>query len=146
VVDATLVRFAVISLGTYALDLAVLTALHGGLGWPLPAALTLGYAVAFGTNYLLNRSLNFRSREPIGPESLRYVGVVTVNFVVFLLGVTTLLAALGVPYQPARLAAGACEGVFTYAAMRWFVFSRARSTASAAAAPAPRPRAGRAAR
>ncbi|QIG45504.1 GtrA family protein [Nocardioides anomalus] len=145
-VDATLVRFAVISLGTYALDLAVLTALHGGLGWPLPLALSTGYAVAFATNYLLNRVLNFRSREPIGPESLRYVVVVAVNFAVFLLGGTTLLAALGVPYQPARLVAGACEGVFTYCAMRWFVFSRDRSTGSTAEAPGSRRPTGRAAR
>jgi putative flippase GtrA len=124
--DATMVRFVVISGFTYALDLAILTALHGGLGWPLPLAITIGYAVAFTTNYLLNRVLNFRSHEPIGPESLRYAAVVAVNFTVVLLGVTTLLAEVGVPYQPARLAAGACEGVFIYCAMRWFVFDRQR--------------------
>ena len=121
-----MVRFAVISGATYALDLAILTALHGGLDWPLPLAITIGYAVAFTTNYLLNRVLNFRSHEPIGPESLRYAAVVAVNFSVVLLGVTTLLAEVGVPYQPARLAAGACEGVFIYCAMRWFVFDRQR--------------------
>lgn len=125
-VDATMVRFAVISLGTYALDLAVLTALHGGLGWPLPLAVTLGYAVAFGLNFALNKRLNFRSHAPVGPEAVRYAGVVAVNFVVLLLGVTTLLAQAGVPYQPARLVAGACEGVFLYCAMRWFVFHRER--------------------
>ena len=121
-----MVRFAIISGFTYALDLAILTALHGGLGWPLQVAVTIGYAVAFTTNYLLNRVLNFRSHAPIGPESLRYAGVVVVNFTVFLLGVTTLLAALGVPYQLARIAAGGCEGVFIYCAMRWFVFARSR--------------------
>ena len=121
-----MVRFVVISGFTYALDLAILTALHGGLGWPLPLAITIGYAVAFTTNYLLSRVLNFRSHEPIGPESLRYAAVVAVNFTVVLLGVTTLLAEVGVPYQPARLAAGACEGVFIYSAMRWFVFDRQR--------------------
>lgn len=125
-VDPTVVRFAVISLGTYALDLAVLTALHGGLGWPLPLAVTVGYAVAFSLNFVLNKLLNFRSHAPVGPEAVRYAGVVAVNFVVLLLGVTTLLAEAGVPYQPARLAAGACEGVFLYCAMRWFVFDRER--------------------
>ena len=45
-----------------------------------------------------------------------------VNFGVVLLGVTTGLAAVGVPYQVARVAAGACEGIFMYCAMRWFVF------------------------
>ncbi len=124
-----MVRFAVISGCTYALDLALLTALHGGLGWPLPVAITIGYAVAFTTNYLLNRALNFRSHAPIGPESLRYAAVVAVNFTVLLLGVTTALAELGVPYQPARLLAGACEGVFIYCAMRWWVFDRERAPA-----------------
>jgi putative flippase GtrA len=135
VLDATMVRFAVISGFTYALDLAILTLLHGHLGWPLPLAVTVGYATAFTTNYLLNRVLNFKSRAPIGPESLRYAGVVAVNFGVFLLGVTTLLAAFGVAYQVARVVAGACEGIFMYCAMRWFVFSPARSTASTPAAP-----------
>jgi putative flippase GtrA len=124
VVDATMVRFAIISGFTYALDLTILTLLHGGLGWPLPIAITIGYAIAFTTNYLLNRKLNFRSRAPIGVESLKYAGVVAVNFAVFLLGLTTGLAAAGVPYQLARITAGACEGVFMYCAMRWFVFPR----------------------
>jgi hypothetical protein len=34
------------------------------------------------------------------------------------------LAALGVDYRLARLAAGACEAVYMYAAMRWVVFRK----------------------
>ena len=118
-----MVRFAVIGAFTFALDLVLLTLVHDGLGWPLPVAVTLGYAVALSVNYLLNRVLNFRSHRPIGPESLRYGAVVAVNFGIVLLGVTTGLAALGVPYQAARVVAGACEGAFMYCAMRWFVFA-----------------------
>jgi putative flippase GtrA len=143
VLDATLVRFLVIGAFTFALDLALLTLVRSGLGWPLPVAVTLGYAVALSTNYLLNRVLNFGSHSPLGPESLRYAATVAVNFGVVLLGVTTGLAAAGVPYQVARVAAGAAEGVFMYFAMRWFVFASsstgARSRASAPAAPEPRP-------
>ncbi len=123
--DATLVRYLVISAFTFALDLVLLTLLHQGLGWPLPAAVTIGYAVALSVNYLLNRVLNFRSRAPLGPETLRYVAAVAVNFGVVLLGATTGLAAMGVPYQAARVIAGACEGAFMFCAMRWFVFVRA---------------------
>ena len=122
-----MLRYLVISAFTFALDLVLLTLVHGSLGWPLPVAVTIGYAVALSVNYLLNRILNFRSREPIGPESLRYAGAVAINFGVVLLGVTTGLAAAGVPYQAARVAAGACEGIFMYCAMRWFVFAVARS-------------------
>jgi len=126
VLDATLLRFAVIGAFTFALDLVLLTLVHEELGWPLPVAVTVGYAVALSVNYLLNRVLNFRSHRPIGPESLRYGAVVAVNFGVVLLGVTTGLAALGVPYQVSRVIAGACEGVFMYCAMRWFVFAGAQ--------------------
>ena len=100
--------------------------MRSGLGWPLPVAVTIGYAVALSVNYVLNRVLNFRSHAPLGPESLRYAGVVAVNFGVVLLGVTTGLAAVGVPYQVARVAAGGAEGIFMYCAMRWFVFAVVR--------------------
>jgi putative flippase GtrA len=123
VLGPTLVRYLVISAFTFGLDLALLTLAHGGLGWPLPVAVTIGYAVALTTSFLLNRALNFRSHARLGRESLRYAGAVAVNFGVVLLGVTTGLAALGVPYQAARIAAGAAEGVFMYVAMRWFVFA-----------------------
>jgi putative flippase GtrA len=138
VLSPTLGRYLLISAFTFVLDLALLTLVRSGLGWPLPVAVTLGYAVALSTNYLLNRVLNFRSHSPLGPESLRYAGAVAVNFGVVLLGVTTGLAAAGVPYQVARILAGACEGIFMYCAMRWFVFRTARSTASTSVVPASR--------
>ena len=130
--ESTLVRYLLIGAFTFSLDLALLTLVHGGLGWPLPVAVTIGYAVALSLNYLLNRVLNFRSHAPLGPESLKYAAVVAVNFGVVLLGVTTGLSALGVRYQIARLAAGACEGVFMFCAMRWFVFGPARHDAERA--------------
>jgi putative flippase GtrA len=126
VLSPTLIRYLLIGAFTFGLDLAILTVVRSGLGWPLPVAVTIGYAVALSVNYALNRVLNFRSLAPLGPESVRYAGAVAVNFGIVLLGVTTGLAALGVPYQVARLAAGACEGIFMYCAMRWFVFAVVR--------------------
>lgn len=73
---------------------------------------------------MLNRWLNFEPERPVGTQIGRYVAVVAVNYAVVVLGVTHGLAAAGVPYQLARLAAGACEAVYVYAAMRWFVFAR----------------------
>jgi putative flippase GtrA len=123
VLTPTLVRYLAISGCTFLLDLAILSLVRSGLGWPLPLAVTAGYAVALTTNYLLNRVLNFRSEQPLGPESLRYAAAVAVNFGVVLLGVTTGLAAAGVPYPAARVAAGTVEGAFMFCAMRWFVFA-----------------------
>ena len=51
-----------------------------------------------------------------------YVVVVVVNYLAFILGVVSLLTALGVDYRIARLGAGACEAVFMYSMMRWVVF------------------------
>jgi putative flippase GtrA len=126
----TLFRYLLIGAFTFGLDLALLTVVRSGLGWQLPVAVTIGYAVALSVNYVLNRVLNFHSHAPLGPESLRYAGAVAVNFGVVLLGVTTGLAAAGVPYQVARIAAGAAEGIFMYCAMRWFVFAAVRRDAA----------------
>jgi hypothetical protein len=77
VVSARLVGFAVISSITFPVDLALLTAFHSGLRWPLPAGITAAYALASGLGYVLNRSLNFRSHGAVGPQLTVYTAVVT---------------------------------------------------------------------
>ena len=118
----TLLGFAVINLFTFAVDLALLTALHGGLRWPLPVSITVAYVTAFGLSYLLNRVLNFRSHGAVGPQVAVYAAVVIVNYLAWILGVGDGLAALGLDYRLARVAAGVCEALYMYAAMRWLVF------------------------
>src|SRR3954447_8109688 len=109
VVTGSVIGFAVINGFTFGVDLLVLTALHGGLGVPLGVAVTLGYAGAFGLGFVLNRRLNFRSHAPVGRRLGWYAAAVVVNYAVVLLGVTEALAAVGTPYQLARVAAGAGE-------------------------------------
>ncbi|GAA4435647.1 hypothetical protein GCM10023148_42170 [Actinokineospora soli] len=125
VVPGELLGFGVISGFTFSVDLALLTVMRSGLGWPLPVAITIGYVVAFGLNFVLNRVFNFRSHAPVGPQAGIYALVVLVNYLVNILGVGSGLAALGVDYHVARIAAGACEAVYMWAAMRWVVFRRA---------------------
>ena len=60
----------------------------------------------------------------MGPQFAVYVVVVVVNYLAFILGVSSGLAALGVEYHVARIVAGACEAVYIYSAMRWVVFRR----------------------
>ena len=122
IVAPSLLGFAVINSFTFAVDLACLSALRGGAGWPLPVSITLAYITASGLSYLLNRVLNFRSHGPAGRQVGVYAGVVLVNYLAWILGVGDGLAALGVDYRLARVAAGACEAVYMYAAMRWLVF------------------------
>ena len=121
-VAPTFLGFVVINGFTFAVDLVLLTALHGGLRVPLAVAVTVAYACAFTLSYFLNRILNFRSHGAVGPQFAVYVVVVVVNYLAFILGVSSGLTALGVEYHLARILAGACEAVYMYSAMRWVVF------------------------
>lgn len=139
VIRPEMLGFAVLNSFTFGCDLALLTAFHGGLRWPVPVSITLSYGAASGLSYLLNRALNFRSRAPAGPQVAVYAAVAAVNYLAWILGTGAGLAALGVPYQIARVIAGICEAVYMYAAMRWVVFRDTRRPVSRAARPA-RPR------
>ena len=129
-VPPTLLGFAVISAGTFTLDLLLLTALHGGLRWPVPVSITVSYLAASGLSYVLNRALNFRSHGAAGQQAGVYAVVIAVNYLALILGVGAGLAALGVNYQLARVIAGACEAAYMYAAMRWVVFRGASPQAT----------------
>ena len=124
IVAPTFLGFIVLNSCTFAVDLVLLTLLHGGLGVALPVAVTVAYACAFTLSYFLNRILNFRSHAAVGPQFAVYVVVVVVNYLAFILGVCGLLVALGVEYHLARIVAGGCEAVYMYSAMRWVVFRR----------------------
>lgn len=124
VVAPTFLGFCVINGFTFGVDLLLLTALHSGLRIPLPVAVTAAYASAFALSYVLNRTMNFRSHAPAGPQIAIYVVVVAVNYLGCVLGVCSALSAIGVEYHLARILAGVCEAVFMYSAMRWVVFRR----------------------
>ncbi|MQY19724.1 GtrA family protein [Nocardia macrotermitis] len=124
VVAPTLLGFGVINSATFGLDLLLLTVMRSGFGWPVPVAVTVAYACAFGVSYVLNRTLNFRSHSAVGPQLAVYIAVVVVNYLAFILGISAGLSLLGVEYHLARLVSGACEAAFMYCAMRWVVFRR----------------------
>ena len=124
IVAPTFLGFCLINGFTFGVDLLLLTVLHGGLLIPVPVAVTVAYALAFALSYFLNRTLNFRSHAAVGPQIAVYVVVVAINYLAFILGVSSVLTALGVEYHVARILAGACEAVYMYSAMRWVVFRR----------------------
>jgi putative flippase GtrA len=123
IVAPSILGFAVINGFTFTVDLSLLTVLRTGLRWPLPAAITLSYLVAFGLSFLLNRSLNFRSHAPIGGQATIYLVAIGINYAAFILGVTDGLAHLGVEYHIARIVGGSCEAIYMYSVMRWVVFA-----------------------
>lgn len=130
VVAPSVIGFVLINGFTFAVDLTLLGVLHGLWRWPVPAAISVAYAVAFGLSFLLNRVFNFRSHGRWGRQTALYVIAVLVNYVVILLGVGAGLARVGIDYRVARIVAGMCEGGFMYCVMRWLVFGRARPVES----------------
>jgi putative flippase GtrA len=142
IIAPSLLGFAVINGCTFSLDLGLLTVFHGVLHWPVPVSISLSYGTATAVSYVLNRTLNFRSHGLVGRQVTIYVGVVVVNYLAFILGVGSGLSALGLEYQLARLAAGGCEAIWMYVAMRFLVFRDARRPAPAPAAPPNEPSAG----
>jgi putative flippase GtrA len=124
IVAPTFLGFVVLNGFAFAVDLVLLTVLHGGLGVGLAASVTAAYACAFTLSYFLNRTLNFRSHGAVGPQFAVYVVVVVVNYLAFILGVSSALAVVGVQYHVARIVAGGCEAAYMYSAMRWLVFRR----------------------
>jgi putative flippase GtrA len=126
VVAPSLVGYLLVNSVTFSLDLGLLTVLHGALRWPLAISISIGYLLACGVGFVLNRWLNFRSHGRLGRQSLRYGAVVGLNYLMCILGVGDGLARAGVDYRLSRIVAAACEAIFMYCAMRWFVFERAR--------------------
>ncbi|MEM6109522.1 GtrA family protein [Mycobacterium sp. 050272] len=124
IIAPTFLGFCVINGFTFSVDLVLLTTLRDGLDLPVPVAVTVSYACAFALSYALNRTFNFQSHGAVGSQLAVYVVVVVVNYLAFILGVTTLLSAIGLQYQLSRIVAGMCEAVYMYSAMRWVVFRR----------------------
>jgi putative flippase GtrA len=122
IVAPTFLGFALINAFTFGVDLLILSALHAGLHMPVPFAVTVAYACAFTLSYVLNRTMNFGSHAPVGPQFAVYVFIVGVNYLAFILGMSSALSALGTDFRLARILAGCCEAVFMYCAMRWVVF------------------------
>jgi putative flippase GtrA len=81
--------------------------------------------VAFSLNFVLNRTLNFRSHAPVGGQALKFAVVSACDFG-FTVGITTGLTDAGLDFRIARLLAAACVAVFTFSCARWWVFRDVR--------------------
>jgi putative flippase GtrA len=122
VIEPNMLGYLLINLCTFCVDLGLLGLFHGTEKLPIPIAVTLSYGTASLVSYVLNRVLNFRSHAGVGRQFPVFVAVSASNYLIFVLGLTDLLAAVGVYYELARVLAACCEGVYLYCMMRWVVF------------------------
>jgi putative flippase GtrA len=138
-IPVTWIGFAILGLTAFLIDIVVLTILHGGLHVPYPISVTLGYAVASVVNFFLNRWLNFQAHGNIAKQSSKQLVVIISNYLIWILGFSTILEVLGVQYQVARVMSAIAEGLYMYLMMRLWVFPRREVREPVAALTAPRP-------
>jgi len=122
VIEPTMLGYLLINLCTFFIDLSLLAVFHGHLRWPIPVAVTCSYGTASAISYVLNRVLNFRSHADLGRQLPVYVAVSASNYLIFVLGLTDALSAVGVFYELSRVIAACLEAVYLYCMMRWVVF------------------------
>ena len=122
VVEPNMLGYLLINLCTFCIDLGLLALLHGKERLPIPIAVTISYGTASLISYVLNRVFNFRSHAEVGRQLPVFVAVSASNYLIFVLGLTDLLSAVGVYYELARILAACCEAVYLYCMLRWVVF------------------------
>ena len=132
VIEPNMLGYLLINLCTFCIDLGLLALLHGKERLPIPIAVTISYGTASLVSYVLNRVFNFRSHAGVGRQLPVFIAVSASNYLIFVLGLTDLLSAVGVYYELARILAACCEAVYLYCMLRWVVF---RDTAAADADP-----------
>ena len=125
------------SISRFFIDLGILGLCHGTFRLPIPVAVTLSYGTASVISYVANRILNFRSHENVGRQFPLSVAVSASNYLIFVLGLTDLLAAVGVYFELARVIAALCEAAYLYCMMRWVVFRDAGAAKAGAAKAGP---------
>jgi putative flippase GtrA len=122
VIEPNMLGYLLINLCTFCIDLGLLALLHGKERLPIPVAVTISYGTASLISYVLNRVFNFRSHAEVGRQLPVFIAVSASNYLIFVLGLTDLLSAVGVYYELARILAACCEAVYLYCMMRWVVF------------------------
>ena len=121
-VPVTFIGYALINGSAFCLDVTMLWVLYDHLHWLYPVAVSVGYALAGVYSLLMNRWLNFQARGHLAAQGSRYaIGLVS-QYVIFILGLSSLLHWAGVNAELARFISACCEGLYLYALMRLWVF------------------------
>ena len=118
----TFIGYAIINGSAFILDIICLRIFNNHLHWWFPMAVTVGYAIAGVYSFLLNRWLNFQSHGHVVEQGAGYtVGLIS-QYVVFILGLSSLLHWLGMNATLARVISACCEGIYLYVFIRLWVF------------------------
>ena len=118
----TFIGYAIINGSAFLLDIGCLWVFYNHLHWFYPVAVTVGYAIAAVYSFLLNRWLNFQAHGHVIEQGAGYtVGIIS-QYVIFILGLSSLLHWFGVNAELARVISACCEGIYLYVFIRLWVF------------------------
>ena len=118
----TFIGYAIINGSAFFLDITCLWVFYNHLHWFYPVAVTVGYAIAAVYSFLLNRWLNFQAHGHVIEQGAGYtVGIIS-QYVIFILGLSSLLHWFGVNAELARVISACCEGIYLYVFIRLWVF------------------------
>ena len=121
-VPVTFIGYAFINGSAFVLDISLLWVMYEHLRWFYPLAVSVGYAAAGLYSLVLNRWLNFQARGHLAAQGSRYLVGLMSQYVLFILGLSSLLHWVGVNAELARVVSACCEGVYLYTLMRLWVF------------------------
>lgn len=121
-VPVTFIGYAFINGSAFVLDISLLWVMYEHLHWFYPLAVSVGYAAAGLYSLILNRWLNFQARGHLAAQGSRYLVGLVSQYVLFILGLSSLLHWAGVNAELARVISACCEGVYLYTLMRLWVF------------------------
>ena len=121
-VPVTFVGYALINGSGFLIDVSFLWLFYERMHLFYPLAVTLGYAVAGLYSLVLNRWLNFQAHGHILAQGSRYVVGLVSQYVIFILGLSSLLHWLGMNAELARFLSACCEGIYLYVLIRIWVF------------------------
>ncbi|NLE96822.1 MAG: GtrA family protein [Propionibacterium sp.] len=127
IIPQTFIGFALINSCTFLFDMLLLWLSFSVLGVPYPVAVSVSFGIAASVAFFLNKFLNFRARGDIGKQSGKYVLVLVTNYLIWILGFSTLLEWIGVHYMVARITAALCEGLYIYLCSKLWVFRHRRA-------------------
>ena len=118
----TFIGYAIINGSAFFLDITCLWVFYNHFHWFYPVAVTVGYAIAAVYSFLLNRWLNFQAHGHVIEQGAGYtVGIIS-QYVIFILGLSSLLHWFGVNAELARVISACCEGIYLYVFIRLWVF------------------------
>ena len=118
----TFIGYAIINGSAFFLDITCLWVFYNHLHWFYPVAVTVGYAIAAVYSFLLNRWLNFQAHGHVIEQGAGYTAGIISQYVIFILGLSSLLHWFGVNAELARVISACCEGIYLYVFIRLWVF------------------------